>query len=478
MKIKAGSFFRIIALPVLLSSFLMGYFFLGTLQALTIEEERNLGDQVLREVSAKFTLIQDPVLLGFLNRLGQETLKQAGPQPYPFRFYLLKDSQLNAFSVPGGHIFLTTGIIEIMDSEAELAGLLGHEIAHVTNHHISRRMELEKKINLATMAIALASVFAGDPRIASAAITGSLAAGISMSLKYSREDEDEADNFGFKYMAREGFDPKGMVDLLDKIRRWGSYGSETIPAYLQTHPITGDRMSQIDQLRHRYLDQGPWLRTSSEDFRRFQVIILAKYGDIQKARNRFQVWEKDSSSNPWFYFGLGWLYLREGKFDSAIEAFEKTLAQRPRDPYFLRDLGQAYFSKGQYDLAIQKLGQAALINPQEGSIAFLLARAYQEKGEAQLALDNFNRVFQLNPHDGETHYYLGIAYGNLKDLGQAHFHFGKSFQIKGDTEKALFHFRLALKYSEQDERKKELLEREIKSLTGKIEKAPPGKGPN
>jgi predicted Zn-dependent protease len=435
--------------------------------ALTLEEERKLGDQVVREVAAKFTLIQDPVLLTYLNQLGQETLRAAGPQPYPFRFYLLKDSQLNAFSVPGGHIFISTGIVEIMDSEAELGGLIGHEIAHITAHHISRRMEKEKKISLATMAIALASVFAGDPRITSAAIAGSMATGLSISLKYSREDEEEADNLGFKYMSKTGFDPKGMVDLLDKLRRWGSFGPEGIPIYMQTHPSTGDRIASMEFLRQRYLDQGPWRRSNSENFHRFQTIILAKYGDVQKTRNRFLVWARDPGMRFWVQYGQAWLYVREGNYEKAVEAFEATLALKPHDPDLFRDLGEAYLSKGQIDQALQKLGQAAILRPGDPSTAFLLGRAYQGKGEYALALDNLNRALALRPDDGEIHHSLGVVYGNLNDLARAHYHFGKSFQIKGEVAKATFHFQTALKYGGGDQKTKELIEGELKTLKEK-----------
>ena len=456
--------------PIFLIAFLM--IFLSSLGvqralALTMEEERKLGDQVVQEVAAKFTLIQDSVLLGYLNQLGQETLQSAGPQPYPFRFYLLKDSQLNAFSVPGGHIFISTGIVEVMESEAELAGLIGHEIAHVTAHHISRRIEKEKKISLATMAIALASIFAGDPRIASAAIAGSMATGLSLSLKYSREDEEESDNLGFKYMSKAGFDPKGMIDLLDKLRRWGSFGSEIVPVYMQTHPSTGDRISNMEFLRQRYLDQVTVSRTNSENFHRFQTIILAKYGDIPKIRNRFLLWGKDPQMSFWVHYGQGWLHVREGNFEKAIKEFETTLALKPYDPNLLRDLGQAYLSKGQTDLALQKLGQASILSPRDPSTAFLLGKAYQEKGDYPLALDNLLRALALRPYDGEIHYTLGVVYGNLKDLAQAHYHFGKSFNIKGDPGKATFHFQTALKYAGGDEKKKELIEGELKPLKEK-----------
>jgi beta-barrel assembly-enhancing protease len=436
----------------------------GHVFALTNEEERKIGEEVIREVGVKFALIRDPLILEYLNKLGQEILKQAGSQPYPFRFYLLKDPQLNAFSVPGGHIFLTTGILEIMDSEGELAGLLGHEIAHVTRHHISNQIEKQKKINIATMAAALLGILAGDPMIAGAAISGSMAAAQTFFLKYSREDEDDADNYGFKYMSKAGFDPKTMIDLLDKLRRWGSFGSELIPAYMQTHPLTGDRMTQVDNLLHLYEKQVPWKKTSSDDFRRLQMIILTKYGDLQRARNRFQSWSKDTSSPFWVHYGQGWIDLREGKFDSAVNHFETAASLKPQDLPLMTDLGQVLIMKGDYEKAIQKLSQASLLDPQNGTTAFLLGRAYQEKGENILALENFQKALNLGSEGEDLHYYLGMLYGKLNDLDQAHYHFGKSFAKKGDREKALFHFKTALRYVDHDSVQKETIEKEIKNL--------------
>ena len=441
--------------------------------AITLEEEQKLGDQVLGEVEAHFTLIRDPLLLDYLNRIGQETLQKAGPIPYPFRFYLIKDPQLNAFSVPGGHVFITTGILEIMDSEGELAGLLGHEIAHVTSHHIAKRMEQQKKIGLATMAAILASIFAGDPRIASAVITSSMATGISLSLKYSREDEEEADNYGFKTMTREGFSPEGMTDLLAKLRKWGSFGSDTIPAYMLTHPGTEDRIAQIESLKRKYENQGPWTRASSEDFRRFQILLLAQYGDLQRARNRFQQMDRENSPPAWIHYGRGWVNLREKNLDGAIDEFQKALSLKPHDPYILRDLGQAYLQKTDLNSAIQYLSQASLMSPRDSNAAFFLGRAYLEKGDNLLALENFQRALKMGADSDEVFQYLGKVYGNLGDLGPAHYNLGRSFQRRGQTDKAVFHFKTALKYLDKNPELKDIVEKEVKRLApAKEEKKP------
>jgi predicted Zn-dependent protease len=438
----------------------------GDLSALTVEEERKLGEQVVKEVERKFHLIRDPLILGYLNTIGQETLRQADPQPYPFRFYLLKDPQLNAFSVPGGHIFLTTGIVEVMDSEGELAALLGHEIAHVTRHHIANQMEKQKKITLTSMAAAVLGILAGDPRIASAVLAGSLATAQTLALKYSREDEEEADNYGFKYMSRDGFDPKHMISLLDKLRRWGSFGGEGIPAYMMTHPLTRDRMAHVEDLLQRYAEQGPWTRKSSDEFRRFQTLVMTKYGDVQRAQNRFQTWSNDTQSLLWVYYGKGWLSMREGKAESAVDQFEKALKMKPFEPYLLRDLGQAFLLKGEINSAIAKLGQASVLDPNDGNTAYFLGRAYQEKKEHQLALDNYLRAMRLGTEGENFYYYLGMTYGNLNNLGWAHYYFGKSFVSKGDRGKALFHFQTALKYFGPDPVQKEMVDKEMKSLEG------------
>jgi len=440
--------------------------------ALTLEEEQKLGEQVVREVEAKFTVIRDPLLLNYLNRIGQEILQKTGSIPYPFRFYLLKDPQLNAFSVPGGHIFVTTGIVEVMDSEGELAGLLGHEIAHVTARHIAKRMEREKKISLATMAAVLASIFVGDPRIASAVLSTSLATGISLSLKYSREDEEEADNYGFKYMTRDGYNPEEMAVLLGKLRKWGAFGSEVIPPYLLTHPGIGERLEQIEGLKKYYESQGPWTRASSEDFRRFQILLLAQYGDPQRARNRFQQMDEENSSTTWIHYGRGWVNLREKNLEGAVNEFQKALGLKPHDPFILRDLGQTYLQKSDLNSAIQYLSQASLLNPGDPNAPFYLGRAYLEKGNNPLALENFQRALKMGAESDEVFQYLGKVYGNLGDLGPAHYNLGRFFQRRGQIDKAVFHFKTALKYLDKDPELKSTVEKEVKKLTPSKEEKP------
>jgi tetratricopeptide (TPR) repeat protein len=223
-------------------------------------------------------------------------------------------------------------------------------------------------------------------------------------------------------------------------------------------------MSQVESLLQQYANQGPWERGTSDGFRRVQTIILTHYGDLQRARNLFQSWAKDTQNLFWVHYGQGWIDIREGKFDDALDQFEKALLIKPQEAYVVRDLGQAFFMKGDREKAIQQLGKASILDPRDANTAFFLGRAYQEKGENLLALENFQRALKLGSEGEELYYYLGMVYGNLNNLGQAHYHFGKSFLAKGDKVKALFHFKTALKYVEKDPIQKDLIDKEIKAL--------------
>jgi tetratricopeptide (TPR) repeat protein len=226
----------------------------------------------------------------------------------------------------------------------------------------------------------------------------------------------------------------------------------------------------VEDLLHQYANQGPWVRKTSDEFRRVQTIILVNFGDLQRAQNLFQFWAKDTQTLFWVYYGQGWIDIKERKFDEALEQFEKALTIKPQTPYVIRDQGQAFFLKGDFEKAIQKLGQASILDSRDGNTAFFLGRAYQEKGENLLALENFQKSLKLGPEGEDLYYYLGVSYGNLNNLGQAHYYFGKSFRLKGDKIKAKFHFQTALKYVEKDPGQKERIEKEIKNLEPEKEK--------
>jgi predicted Zn-dependent protease len=154
-----------------------------------------------------------------VNDVGQKVVAVLPPQPFKYRFYVIKEDGYNAFASPAGHIFVNSGLIEAMESEEELAGVIAHEIAHVSLRHISKKIERSKKIGMATLAGVVAGVLLGSggaAEAASAVTVGTLAAGQSVALAYSRDDEAEADQVGLEHLNRAGYSAQGLLTVLKK----------------------------------------------------------------------------------------------------------------------------------------------------------------------------------------------------------------------------------------------------------------------
>jgi len=276
-----------------------------TAGALSIKDEETLGRQFLVNVRKYYEVVDDDFANQYINDLGQYLIKPLKTKPFPFHFYILKKDELNAFAGPGGHIFVFTGLIDAMDTIDELAAVICHDIGHVSSRHISERIEQNKKIGLATLAGVLAGSLLGG-EVANAVVTGSVAAGIQKQLSYSREDERQADQLGFKYANEAGFKPSALKSALEKFQRM-QLGMENVPAYLLTHPMGTERMANIDSMLSTYTSTPK--REETARFRKmypyFRTLLKARYQDPDDTERAFRnELEKDPDS-PLAHFGLG-----------------------------------------------------------------------------------------------------------------------------------------------------------------------------
>jgi len=209
------------------------------LGALTYSKEEEFGREFARYVETHMQVIDDQFIAGYVESVGRRVLSHFPPQQLKFRFRVIKSDVYNAFAGPGGHIFIHSGLIAAMESEDELAGILGHEIAHVTSRHISQKLARQKKISYVTLAGIVAGVLlgaSGSSTGAQAVTYGTMAAGQSAELAYSRENELEADEKGLHSIAAAGYDGYGLVRILKKMRNREWFGTKQVPTYLKPTP--------------------------------------------------------------------------------------------------------------------------------------------------------------------------------------------------------------------------------------------------
>ena len=156
---------------------------------ITIQEEEEMSREVMKIIIKHYEVINDPLIVNYINQMGQKMVSALPPQPFDYHFYVIKNDEYNAFATPAGHVFVNSGLLEAMENEEELAGILGHEIAHVVCRHISQQIERSKKIGIATLAGIAAGILlgiGGSAAAAQALTMGSAAVGQSVQLSYSR----------------------------------------------------------------------------------------------------------------------------------------------------------------------------------------------------------------------------------------------------------------------------------------------------
>ncbi len=210
--------------------------------------EKKVGESILNEIRLRDPqYLDDPEIAAYVDQLGQR-LAAASPDPgFGFTFFVMKDPTINAFATFGGYVGVNTGLITSAQSESELAGVLAHEISHVTQHHLARGIAKEKQNSIVAMAaMALALLAASkNPDAASAAIVGSQAAMVQSQLGFSRDFEREADRIGFQTLEKAGFDVRGMGDFFQRLQQASRLYENNAPSYMRTHPLTVERIADM-----------------------------------------------------------------------------------------------------------------------------------------------------------------------------------------------------------------------------------------
>ncbi len=433
--------------------------------ALTIQEERELGEKIFQEVKKRWSLVQELSVNEYISGIGRRILQPLGSQPFDYQFYIINSPEINAFAVPGGKVFLNSGLILLVENEDEIAGVLSHEIAHVVARHIAKRGEKAMKVSLAALGAILAGIFLGG-QAAGAIATTTMAATETALLKYSREDEEEADYLGLKFMNQAGYARWGMVTMLKKLRRMQGPASSDPPTYLVTHPAIEERAADLEIQMARF-PQEKESHKPTGNLKRIQTKLTAEEKDVSRSVTYFENWLKRAPDEPEAFFGLGLAQKRMGGLDRAIESFFRAASLAPRDGEILRELGTTYLLKANLQEAQKYLERARLLSPFDPLIYFYLGRVYAEQKLLDEALQALLRARELDPNLSGIYYHLGMAYGAKNMLGPAYQNFGYYYKAMGDPKTALIHFQKALSYFNEQAPERQAIQKEIQDLSPK-----------
>ncbi|MCG5072876.1 M48 family metalloprotease [Paraburkholderia tagetis] len=309
----------------------------GSGGTLTPQAERRIGERVMREIRRDPDYIGDWLVLDYLDsvaaRLSASAAAQfiGGYRP-DFDLFAVRDSQINAFSLPGGFIGVNTGLIVATQTESELASVLGHEMGHVLQRHIARMLVQNEHSGYAALAGVLFGILAGvlarSGDLGSAIAVGSQAYAVDSQLRFSRAAEHEADRVGFKLLAGAGYDPWGMVAFFERLER-GSMSDAGVPAYARTHPLTVSRIADMEDRARRAPYRQP--RQSPEyGFVRARVRVLQdrSRGDYidEISRLRSEIDERVALNVAANWYGIAFAQLQVERYDDAVASLANARA--------------------------------------------------------------------------------------------------------------------------------------------------------
>lgn len=408
----------------------------------TISDEIELGRKFNILIRSRMPLVEDPEVLTYVESVVEQLRVHMPPQPFPIQVGVIRHGALNAFAGPGGHIFVHTGLLQHLDNESEFAGVVAHELAHVSQRHIASRIEKAQLVNLASLLGILAGVFLGGDA-QSAMVYGSVAAGHSAMLAYSREDEREADQVGMNYLVAAGFPPQGMVQSFETIRKLRWLGG-SFPLYLSTHPGVEERISY---LKDRVDRMPPEVRNRQERntaYQRARMLVMARYTEPDKALAFFHEDRLDPCLNT---LGKAIALDRGNQILEARSAFEQALACASGDSLVLREAGDFFLRQGDFDVAVRHLQDAVLRNPKDQMALYHYARARIALGQPTEAIPLLERILAQLPEQSAVHALLGRVLGQEGRLFSAHLHLAYAALYSRDKRQYQFHLTRAQEHS-------------------------------
>ena len=373
---------------------------LGTsaLQALPLEKEQAIGEVMMMQIRGSSPVINDPVLDEYLTTIGRKLVANANDVRFPFSFFWINNSEINAFAFYGGHVGVHTGLIAQADNESQFASVLGHEIAHVTQRHLARRIQQQQDNSALTIAGMIAGILATvvAPDAGIAIISASQTQSAFSQLTHSRSAEQEADRIGMQTLNNAGFDPRASSEFLTKLAAQIRYKYKP-PAFLLTHPLPESRVSDV---RLRAQQFPVRLMNASLEFNLAKSRVLARYDNKpEEAENLFRkLLRENTYNNTALKYGLAISLLDQKKLDEAAPILDELLKSDPKNLFYIDTHTDLLIAQKKTDEAVKYLANLNQYRPNNQVITLNYANAALEAKQYQLA-ENILKSFLLEKPD-------------------------------------------------------------------------------
>jgi len=417
-------------------------------------EERRIGEDAMAQIRRWLNFVDDPELADYINKLGKRLTGTSLEEQRDFQFFLIDHQAINAFALPGGFIGTHTGLITNTTNESELASVIAHEIAHVTQRHWPRQMAAQKDRSGLTMAAMLASLVlagAGDVN-ASGVAAAALAADFDSQLVFTRNFEREADRIGIQLLARASLDTNAMAKFFEHLAAANRYNGSDVPEFMRTHPVTNDRIAEARNNATRFPDHsGP----SSSDFYHFRARTRAYYEpDPRQALAHLLATSKTKGisvpEKRAIRYGMSLVHLRLGNFGVADRIIKPLRKENPRELRYRLAEADILLGAGRTKRGLQLYRR--IYNQHQDNL--WVARRYAENllanRQARQALAILRPALKQDSRNPTFNKLMAKAAGKTGDLVQAHRAMAEYYALNGNRGEAINQLVIAERKAQND----------------------------
>ena len=416
-------------------------------QVISPQQDRALGAYFMRQIRQSGIILEDEEATAYLAALGRKLSIHSENPGYNFTFFVVNDSSINAFAGPGGYIGANVGLFLAAESESELAGVMAHEIAHITQRHLARAFDNQEKMSVPTMAAILAAILLGattDGSAGAAALMAAQAASLQNQINFTRANEKEADRVGIQTLADAGFDPYGMPMFFEKLQKNSKLYGTRPPEFLSTHPVTLNRISEATTRAESY----PRVRDHDEmDFKLVQAKLrVNSYKNPKQVLADVRRYEgKSGGASPVKQYEFGLLLSRTENHAEAQEVLEKLQRSDPDRIAYRLALARTLTASKDYDAALEIYADTLELYPGEMTVVLPYATTLLSSGQTMEAYSLLNDVASRNPSNPKLHKLLAQAAGVTDHPVRTHTAMAQYYYLNGYTNQAIEQLKLAEK---------------------------------
>ena len=433
--------------------------------ALSPVQERKLGEGIMAQIRSNPAYLDDPEITDYLNSLGYRLVANSPDPGGPFEFFAIADSGINAFALPGGFVGVHSGLLLMTQSESELASVLSHEIAHVTQRHIARLIAAQQRAGLASMAALAVAILAArsNAQVSAAAIAAAQAGTIQSQLNFTREHEREADRIGLQIMEKSGFDVHAMPVFFERLQKATRVYENGAPSYLRTHPLTFERIADIQSR----IEGAPFRQIpDSLEFQLVRARLSAQDGNGRDAVANFDrmLEERKFGIEAAARYGLVVALLRVGDKVRARKEMALLLGLKAKSPMIDALAAQTLISGGEVEKGLATYRDSLRANPSRTALIYGYADALIAARKAADAIQFLTGRADGRPADPQLYEFQARAYAVMGKRLLQHRALAEVYALRGNLPSAIEQLQIAQKAGDGDFYQKSSVEARLREL--------------